>query len=173
MFDSKKWAAENKESIAKRSKAYREKKKAELAVKAKERYEKRKDLISARNKERYAAKSKDELRANRKALYERKKHEWRKCPVFKARVSLEKVLKLRKPNPERWLAEVGCVKEEFINHIESLFQEGMAWDNRGNNGWHLDHIIPLAKGGTNHYTNLQPLWAEDNRKKAATVDKEL
>ena len=143
---------------------------------ARKRYLENKEKLLARGKERYAAKSKEELRAKRKELYERKKHaedKWRKCPVFQARVSLQKVLKLRKPNPERWLAEVGCVKEEFINHIESLFQEGMTWDNRDHDGWHIDHIIPLAKGGTNHYTNLQPLWAEDNRKKAATVDKEL
>jgi hypothetical protein len=46
----------------------------------------------------------------------------------------------------------------------------MNWDNYGD--WHLDHIIPLCEAKTeeelfklNHYTNLQPLWAEDNLKK--------
>jgi hypothetical protein len=46
----------------------------------------------------------------------------------------------------------------------------MNWDTYGK--WHLDHIIPLYEAKTeeeilklNHYTNLQPLWAEDNLKK--------
>jgi hypothetical protein len=55
-------------------------------------------------------------------------------------------------------------------HMESLFKEGMTWDNYGE--WEIDHIIPLSSGKTEedviklcHYKNLQPLWKEDNRKK--------
>lgn len=37
--------------------------------------------------------------------------------------------------------------------------------------WEMDHIIPNAKTEEeiyklNHYTNFQPLWKEDNRKKS-------
>ena len=46
----------------------------------------------------------------------------------------------------------------------------MTWENYGK--WHLDHIKPLCQAKDNdealllnHYTNLQPLWAEDNLKK--------
>lgn len=49
----------------------------------------------------------------------------------------------------------------------------MNWDNYGLNGWHLDHIEPLSNAKTeedvmrlNHYTNLRPLWGEDNIKKS-------
>ena len=170
MFDTNKWQEDNRNKILEYHKDYG--KRDDVQKKIKERYERNKERLRARALERYAAKSKEALKANRQALYKRNKEKWRNDPAFQARTSLQKVMKLRKPNPERWLAEVGCVKEEFINHIESLFQEGMTWDNRGNDGWHIDHIVPLTKGGTNHYTNLQPLWAEDNRKKAATVDKE-
>ena len=52
-------------------------------------------------------------------------------------------------------------------HIERQFTKGMNWNNYGE--WHIDHIIPLASASTSerlkelcHYTNLQPLWAEDN-----------
>ena len=69
---------------------------------------------------------------------------------------------------------IGCEWHEVRSHIESLFIEGMSWSNHGE--WHIDHIIPLAKGTTreelielNHYTNLQPLWAADNLSKGASV----
>lgn len=67
---------------------------------------------------------------------------------------------------------LGCEYIEFKNHIESLFNNGMSWQNQGL--WHVDHIIPLASATTEeeikklfHYTNLQPLWAEDNIRKSA------
>jgi 5-methylcytosine-specific restriction endonuclease McrA len=33
-------------------------------------------------------------------------------------------------------------------------------------GWEIDHIKPVAKGGTDDLTNLQPLQWENNRKKS-------
>jgi hypothetical protein len=63
--------------------------------------------------------------------------------------------------------------ETFDNvrlHIEKQFKGDMSWDNYGE--WHIDHIIPLSSGKNrdewiklNHYTNLQPLWAEENMRK--------
>jgi hypothetical protein len=62
---------------------------------------------------------------------------------------------------------LGCDYETFAAHLEAQFVDGMNWDNRDK--WHIDHIIPLASAQTeedvlrlNHYSNLQPLWAEDN-----------
>ena len=50
----------------------------------------------------------------------------------------------------------------------------MKWDNHGK--WHIDHIIPLSSAETEeevynlcHYTNLQPLWGEDNLKKGKKI----
>ena len=50
----------------------------------------------------------------------------------------------------------------------------MSWENHGK--WHIDHIIPLSTANTEedilnlcHYTNLQPLWAEDNIKKSNKI----
>lgn len=64
---------------------------------------------------------------------------------------------------------IGLDKEEFKKHIESQFTEGMTWDNWGIDGWHLDHRLPLSAAETEeeigllwHYTNLQPMWAEEN-----------
>lgn len=70
----------------------------------------------------------------------------------------------KKPaNTFKW---VGCSPEELKSRFESLFTEGMSWDNYGE--WHVDHIRPVSSFKAeeweqiNHYTNLQPLWAEDN-----------
>ena len=63
---------------------------------------------------------------------------------------------------------IGCSPEELKAHLESLFTEGMTWENYGKDGWHVDHIRPICSftaeewEQVNHYTNLRPLWAEDN-----------
>jgi hypothetical protein len=69
---------------------------------------------------------------------------------------------------------LGCTFEELKQHIESQWVDGMSWGNWTQDGWHIDHIIPLASAKTeteiyklNHYTNLQPLWALDNQSKGA------
>jgi hypothetical protein len=68
---------------------------------------------------------------------------------------------------------LGCSLEELKLYIEKQFQPGMTWENHSYNGWHIDHIIPLASAKSEeemyklcHYTNLQPLWKEDNMKKS-------
>lgn len=71
--------------------------------------------------------------------------------------------------------DLGCSIDDFKKYLESKFQPGMSWENRGKYGWHIDHIIPLGTFNLTvreeflkacHYTNLQPLWARDNLRKA-------
>ena len=73
---------------------------------------------------------------------------------------------------------LGCSIDDFRKHIERQFQPGMTWENWGYRGWHIDHIIPVAsfdftdpeqQKRASHYTNLQPLWAEDNFKKSNKI----
>lgn len=72
-----------------------------------------------------------------------------------------------------WL--LGCTIEELKQHLENQFKGNMSWDNYGFYGWHIDHIIPCASFDLSkaseqkkcfHYTNLQPLWAEENLRKS-------
>lgn len=72
------------------------------------------------------------------------------------------------------VSDLGCSIEELKKHLESRFTEGMTWENYGKGGWEIDHIIPLSKVDLQdleelkkvcHYSNLQPLWAGDNRSK--------
>lgn len=82
--------------------------------------------------------------------------------------------------------DLGCTLVEFVAHLESKFYphpetgEEMTWDNYGFYGWHLDHIIPLSAFDLTrrdhiifacHYTNLQPMWAEENLSKGAKIEK--
>jgi hypothetical protein len=73
---------------------------------------------------------------------------------------------------------VGCTLAELKLHIESLWLEGMTWENHSFTGWHIDHIVPVSSFDYNegkleeslkkcwHYSNLQPLWAKDNLAKS-------
>lgn len=69
---------------------------------------------------------------------------------------------------------LGCVPMHAAKYLESLFIEGMTWENHGE--WHIDHIIPCAsfdlidpeqQKKCFHYSNLQPLWAKDNLSKGS------
>lgn len=71
---------------------------------------------------------------------------------------------------------LGCTGNEAKEYLESKFQTNMSWDNYGE--WHVDHIAPIASFNLIipteqkkcfHYSNLQPLWAEDNLKKSNKV----
>ena len=69
-------------------------------------------------------------------------------------------------------------KKGFMDHLESLFEPGMNWNNYG--AWHLDHEINLSEFNlvdpkvakkANNYTNIRPMWATGekgnlNRKKS-------
>jgi len=79
---------------------------------------------------------------------------------------------------------LGCSIPELMIHLEARFYnnpetgEPMTWSNWTYRGWHIDHIRPLAMFDlTNptevavacHYTNLQPLWAEQNLSKSRKI----
>lgn len=83
------------------------------------------------------------------------------------------------------LEYLGCTIEELKNHLEKQFYshpntgEEMTWENHSYEGWHVDHIKPLSTFDltkekeimkANHYTNLQPLWAEENLTKGSSYE---
>lgn len=74
------------------------------------------------------------------------------------------------------VSDLGCSIEDFKKYLEAKFIIGMTWDNIGQ--WHLDHVVPLASFDLTdraqflkacHYSNMQPLWKEDNLKKSDSV----
>ena len=95
----------------------------------------------------------------------------------------------------RVLGKVGTKKEfhsleyvdytpiELKEHIESLFQPGMSWDNHGlgEGKWQIDHkkeVAQYIKEGItdiniiNRLDNLQPLWTEEHSQKTADFRKQ-
>jgi len=71
---------------------------------------------------------------------------------------------------------IGCTPDFFKEYLTARFLPGMTWDNFGE--WEIDHIHPLAridlrdenkKRAAFHYSNCQPLWKPDNRRKCDTL----
>lgn len=79
-------------------------------------------------------------------------------------------------NGRHWENIVGYSVQELKEHLEKLFKPGMNWRNKGKNGWHIDHRIPINFFQYNStddvefkycwsLNNLQPLWEKDNVRK--------
>jgi hypothetical protein len=63
---------------------------------------------------------------------------------------------------------LGCSIQIWKNHLEQQFTSEMNWDNYGSY-WEIDHIYPLSKGGSFHYTNTQPLTILENQTKSNKI----
>lgn len=112
-------------------------------------------------------------------IYERNKR--KNDPVYRlkksCRTRVNQALKGGFYKFDKTFTLIGCSPEFLKSHLESQFQAGMSWENYGK--WHVDHVKPCASFNLSaqeeqlkcfHYSNLQPLWAEDNIKKR---DKEI
>lgn len=72
---------------------------------------------------------------------------------------------------------LGAEVSDFLLHIEKLFWPGMSWKNPQK--WELDHIRPCSDFDLSdpeqqkicfHFSNWQPLWADDNGMKLDRLD---
>jgi len=145
-------------SISCRDKAYYRKNRQQILSKKKEYYERNKKVIKKRVQIRHDQRIQEDIQ-------------------YKLRWSLRNRLRCaikRNLKTGSAVKDLGCTIADFKSHIESLWQDGMNWNNWTTNGWHIDHIKPLRDFDlTNpeelkracHYSNLQPLWADDNYKK--------
>lgn len=71
---------------------------------------------------------------------------------------------------------IGCNPHFLRAYLEMKFTPGMTWLNHG--AWHVDHETPLASAkdiseaeALCHFSNLQPLWAQDNYRKASKLSR--
>lgn len=97
---------------------------------------------------------------------ERSKRRRKETPhIFAWRDMLKDSLKrLGKKKEGHTIDLLGYSAIELKEHIESLFLDGMTWDNHGE--WHIDHKIPVStfdpetpSSVVNALSNLQPLWS--------------
>lgn len=173
---SKRWTKANKNRVNELKKIRR------LKNKGTDKQEKQKTYSKDEIKRRYRKNMLNESwlknRRIKRAVYEKK----RRLNLLKR---IENQIRCRtalaligKVKLHKYQEYIGCSTEQLKSYLESKFQPGMGWHNWGRDGWHIDHIIPISSFDLNdtdqfkkafHYTNLQPLWAEDNLKKGAKI----
>ena len=179
----KEYYENNKEKHKEYCKEYRENNKEKHKEYRKEYYENNKEKIKEKHKEyrkEYYENNKEKIKEYRKGyLKEYTKQRKKTDTLFKLRCTIRSLIctsikKQGYTKQSKTCKILGCTYEEFKIHLENQFTDGMTWENQGE--WHLDHIYPvsLAKDEEeliklNHYTNFQPLWAEDNRKKSNKI----
>lgn len=174
-LNDKKYRENNLEKLKIKSKRYSEDHKDKIKIYLKNYFQINKDKLLFNNKK-YVKKHKRHLRITRRE-YDRKRclidinYKLRK----RLRTSIYKYLKNSSVDSASAVRDLGCSIEELKIHLEKQFQEGMTWDNWKHDGWHIDHIKPLASFDLNNpinvkialnYKNLQPLWAADNWSKS-------
>lgn len=136
-------------------------------------------------KQKYVNKNKEKVKTSKKKWFEKNPtyqkewamHNYKTDIIYRLKVimraRLQLFLKSKKSFKKGKTFEIiGCTPEFLKEYIETKFTEGMSWELVGQY-IHIDHIIPLSIAKTEdelyqlcHYTNLQPLWAEDNLKKS-------
>lgn len=144
--------------------------------KAQKEYDERNPDKKKARKERHDKKYPEQLKARRRRYTNKRIKE---DPVFAY------IMEIRKKTREYAFKKFTHTGNEFFEiiginvqglreYFESKFLEGMSWDNRSE--WHIDHIIPISTAKTieeveklSHYTNLQPLWKDENIKKGNKI----
>lgn len=154
-------------------------------------YEKNREHELA-NAKRWQAKNRERLLEYQKARHKRRREIERiynrnrirtSIPAYLSNVLSKRLNRAARDHGFRRCARakelLGCSIEYLIKHLESNFSDGMIWENRGQ--WHVDHIVPCASFDLTkpenqracfHWTNLQPLWAKDNRTKKNRIGEE-
>jgi len=155
------YASENKESLKATQKAYQQK---------------HKENILLRHKEWIKENLESHREYRRVYMGDRYKNDinFRLANALRSRV--RGAFKSGGEKAEKTMELLGCSVQHVKDHLESQFTEGMTWENQGE--WHIDHIRPCASFDLTdpeeqkkcfHWTNLQPLWAQDNLRKGAKI----
>lgn len=132
------------------------------------------------------AKHKVEINRRQREIYKyRKENDPQYYIALRCRNRVRSAVKSQKARKvAATLALLGCTVEFLKQYLESQFYphpdtgEQMTWSNYGKFGWHIDHEIPCDKFDLInpeeqrkcfHYTNLQPMWWQENLIKGASI----
>jgi hypothetical protein len=119
---------------------------------------------------------------NRPKTTKHRRERYRNDPVYRICQNLRRRMKLAldgesKSAPSMRL--LGVSGAEVVVKLSELFWPGMTKENSGPMKWVVDHVIPVSAFDKSnpdwqfrcfHWTNLQPLWKDDNGCKAARLD---
>lgn len=98
---------------------------------------------------------------------------WRISETLRSK--MHKFLRGEKTSFQEYL---GLDYDTFLEWLEFQFEPGMTWDSYGSE-WQIDHVLPSASFDFRHehdkrichqWTNLQPLWARENRAKTDRIE---
>jgi len=171
------WIDANRDLVRKSARKSREKYKEKNTLASNSWYQKNKARKQEKNKA-WKLLHKDELKIHNR-IYTRKKRatdiNFKLASCLRTRIG--SALK-RNQKAGSAVNDLGCSVDFLRQYLESKFQPGMSWENHGNRGWHIDHTKALANFDLSdrnqfleacHYTNLQPLWAKENRSKSNKI----
>lgn len=184
---------DNKESIRRNQKAYEERIGSEVLKQRQVEYKKNNLEKSRETKRKNREKYKDRYREMARKTKREKKEEYKARHqerlktdpnykikrAFRSRFNCALLLKGHK-KASKSLEILGCSLDELRKYLESLWLPGMTWENHGSGPgfWEIDHRLPCncflfvnpeAQKICFHYTNLQPLWWEDNQNKSDKI----
>lgn len=172
---ARKWRAENRDRAIARARAYI----ASLTPEKREHYREKQREWRKKNKEYRSEQSKTPQAKATRCRYLRRR--WRDDPQHKLGLILRNRLNKaisRRARAGSAVKFLGCTVEELRTYLESLFQDGMGWDNwgAGPGTWQIDHVAPVALHDLTdpeqlalvcHWSNLMPTWHEDHARKTA------
>ena len=165
---NKKYYLENKDKIVEYNKVYKKKNKEKL-----DKYNKEYQIV---NEVKLKEKTRNYGLNNREKINTRRRKKRDEDPLVKLvdilRCRINTAFRLRDyKKTSKTCKLLGADFKTVSRHVEQQFTKGMSWELVGPE-IHIDHIIPLASATNEeeliklcHYTNLQPLWAEENLKK--------
>lgn len=167
----------NKEKVREKSKKYEQKNKEKIAEQRK--------IWKLNNPDYYKKHGREYRKKNREKILEYnreyQKNKYHNDIDYKLRIliggRIRRILTQKKIIKDSSTMQLlGCSLDFFKNYIENKFIDGMTWDELKDGRIHLDHVRPCSSFNLSkkddlkacfHYTNLQPLWAEDNLKKGS------
>lgn len=175
----KKYVDENKHRFKEREAQYKRNDKLLNPEKYRERYKKYRE----NNKEKEKQRRKTYYENNKDKHIEYSRNKWKTDAIYRMANNMRRRMgffisskEVIDENKSKTFSIVGCSPEFLKEHLESMFIDGMTWENYGFYGWHIDHIIPLSSAKDEeelkklcHFTNLQPLWCKDNLSKGSKI----
>lgn len=144
-------------------------------------YQENREELAASSREYYVDNREQVLESrvkNRPAINQLRKRRYAFDPSFRLACCLRATLAGRSEKSAKTVELLGAPWVWVEAYLEEQFQPGMSWENHGP-VWEIDHIRPVSSFDLTdpeqqrmcfHWTNLQPLFTPDNRRKSDTYD---